>query len=301
MTLQLSVFISPSTATNKEVSWSSSNPAVASVDANGLVTAVSEGTVTITAKAENGESSSCIVTTLINAPKNQIWYTTASGKPVEVNSGWSSYRVVSNIYENGRGIIVLDKSIETVPQCFFQRTDISSVEIPEGVTSLSSGVFDSCGELVSVSLPSSLEVIGANAFSFCNKLEEITLPDGLKEIGHEAFWSTGIKSFILPKGVEELPNMVFHECHNLKFVTLHSNLKVIGSGAFEGCEIIERIDLEATVPPTFIISGADTRGYGPFGRPYENNYYWPIYVPDESAEEYARAVGWRDASLLALY
>lgn len=53
-TQQLTATVEPSTAANKEVEWSSSNTAVATVDANGLVTGVAEGEATITARAKDG-------------------------------------------------------------------------------------------------------------------------------------------------------------------------------------------------------------------------------------------------------
>ena len=46
--------VSPSNATNKEVTWSSSNPAVATVDSNGIVYAKKAGTTTITVKTKDG-------------------------------------------------------------------------------------------------------------------------------------------------------------------------------------------------------------------------------------------------------
>ena len=46
----LTATVKPDNATDKSVTWSSSNPSVATVD-NGKVTAVAEGTATITAKA----------------------------------------------------------------------------------------------------------------------------------------------------------------------------------------------------------------------------------------------------------
>lgn len=52
--LQLSFTIQPPNATNQSVQWSSDNDAVATVDANGLVTAVGEGTVTITVTTADG-------------------------------------------------------------------------------------------------------------------------------------------------------------------------------------------------------------------------------------------------------
>ena len=59
-TLQLSALVSPSDATNKQVAWSSSSSSVASVSASGLVTALSEGSATITATAD-GKKGECTV------------------------------------------------------------------------------------------------------------------------------------------------------------------------------------------------------------------------------------------------
>jgi len=67
-TTVLSAIVTPSNATNKNVTWSSNNTAVATVNASGLVTAVGAGTVTITATATDGSgaSSSCLV--IVNTP-----------------------------------------------------------------------------------------------------------------------------------------------------------------------------------------------------------------------------------------
>ena len=60
-TLQLGATVSPSTATRKDVTWSSSKSSVASVSPSGLVTALSEGTATITAAAD-GKKGECTIT-----------------------------------------------------------------------------------------------------------------------------------------------------------------------------------------------------------------------------------------------
>ncbi|MBO4894856.1 MAG: leucine-rich repeat protein [Clostridia bacterium] len=62
-TAQLTCTISPSDATNKNVTWKSSKPSVATVNSTGLVTSVSEGTAVITAKSEDGGfEATCTVT-----------------------------------------------------------------------------------------------------------------------------------------------------------------------------------------------------------------------------------------------
>jgi glycosidase len=63
LTTQLSASIAPSNATNQSVAWTSSNNAVATVNSTGLVTAVAQGTATITATtADGGKTSTCTVT-----------------------------------------------------------------------------------------------------------------------------------------------------------------------------------------------------------------------------------------------
>ena len=60
---QLTATITPSDATDKSVTWSSSNNAVATVDANGKVKAISAGSATITVKTEDGgKTATCAVT-----------------------------------------------------------------------------------------------------------------------------------------------------------------------------------------------------------------------------------------------
>ena len=62
-TAQLNATVLPENATNKNVTWESSNTSVATVDANGLVTAVSAGTATITATTvDQSKTATCTVT-----------------------------------------------------------------------------------------------------------------------------------------------------------------------------------------------------------------------------------------------
>ncbi len=77
-TEQLTATLTPSNATD-ELTWTSSNTSVATVDANGLVTAVARGTATITATDENGHSRTCSVTV-----KERTWH--AASYTVDLNT-----------------------------------------------------------------------------------------------------------------------------------------------------------------------------------------------------------------------
>ena len=73
-TAQLSASVLPNNAEYKSIVWSTSNASVATVDNNGIVTAVANGNATITAAAldGSGKSGSCVVTVEIPDESNQI-------------------------------------------------------------------------------------------------------------------------------------------------------------------------------------------------------------------------------------
>ena len=90
-TVQLTATVAPENATDKAITWTSSDEKVATVDANGLVTAVANGTATITATAANGVKAECVITVkiavvdgieAIEAVENAVIYT-ITGKAVQ--------------------------------------------------------------------------------------------------------------------------------------------------------------------------------------------------------------------------
>ena len=61
-TYKLDATVTPSNATNKTITWTSSNPKVATVDKNGKVTTIKNGTAVITCKSANGKTATCKIT-----------------------------------------------------------------------------------------------------------------------------------------------------------------------------------------------------------------------------------------------
>ncbi|MCR5718542.1 MAG: glycoside hydrolase family 9 protein [Oscillospiraceae bacterium] len=72
----------------------------------------------------------------------------------------------------------------------FYGTALTSVTIPEGVTSIGSGAFWHCSALQSVKLPATLTAIEGMAFNDCKALAEIAIPESVTYIGNTAFAGT---------------------------------------------------------------------------------------------------------------
>ena len=279
--------IEPEDATDPSVSWESDHPEVVAVDDQGVVSAMAEGTAIITASTVSGAAATCVVTVNYGVPRNQIWYTTVSGKPASVN-GYDGYSIVSNTYKDGKGIVVFDRVLDTVPSHAFNSTDITSVEIPESVKSISYAAFCYCHDLVSVSLPESLESIGKSAFEVCSNLREIVLPSHLKVLGDGAFFESGLVSITLPEGLEIIEDSAFEYNEKLESAIISGSVQSIGRYAFSGCGRLKHVEIACANPPACFSNA--------FGTPYEwgGTFSANIYVPDESGAVYAAAQGWKD-------
>ncbi len=109
-----------------------------------------------------------------------------------------------------------------------------SYSIPEGVTSIGDGAFESCGDLTGVSIPDSIRSIGYWAFFGCSALEQVTLPDGVTAIGGFAFgYCSKLTSISIPAGVESVGSHAFSDCRKLTDVTIPDSVTSIGGGAFD--------------------------------------------------------------------
>ena len=82
-TVTLRATIAPTNATDKTITWTSSNANVASVDANGKVTAKGVGTATITATTANGKTATCKITVAETAVTGITFDKTAASMNVD--------------------------------------------------------------------------------------------------------------------------------------------------------------------------------------------------------------------------
>lgn len=107
---------------------------------------------------------------------------------------------------------------------YSNRSDITSVVIEPGVTSIGSLAFYKCSNLTSITIPSGITSIGEMAFFNCSALTSVTIPNGVISIGNFAFGScTGLKSITIPSSVTSIENNIFQDCTGLTNITVDSS------------------------------------------------------------------------------
>lgn len=115
------------------------------------------------------------------------------------------------------------------------RSNIKSVIIEAGVTSIGWYAFYDCSSMTSITIPDSVTVIGLGAFRNCRSLSIITIPDSVTRIGAGAFLGcTGLTSITIPDGVTQLVE-VFSGCTGLTSITIPNSVTIIERTVFEDC------------------------------------------------------------------
>ena len=120
--------------------------------------------------------------------------------------------------------------------------------IPESVTILEEGAFQSSTGLNSVILPSSLKEIRESGFEECSGLKSIIIPEKLEIIGRSAFNEcTGLTSIIIPQSVEIIDDYAFSGCTGLKSVKIINPAIKLGEQAFSSCSALSSVDMPKSV------------------------------------------------------
>jgi hypothetical protein len=84
---------------------------------------------------------------------------------------------------------------------------LTSITIPNTVTAIGDEVFGDCKALRSITIPNSVTSIGARVFEDCTNLESITIPNSVASIGDRAFTSSGLRSITWPASVTKLQSI----------------------------------------------------------------------------------------------
>lgn len=139
---------------------------------------------------------------------------------------------------------------------FQENSDITSVTIAEGVTSIGYQAFLGCTKLARVTIPASItnwENTQANkyinsAFEGCTALTELILTEGLTTLGKRSFSDcTALETVTIPSTISDFRNQTFSGCTGLKDLKLTEGMTEMGFKAFEGCTALEEVTIPSTI------------------------------------------------------
>ena len=213
-----------------------------------------------------------------------IYYNITGNNTVEVtysdrdnNTYSGSISVPETVTNNGT-----EYSVTTIGESAFKGSAVTSVSMPESITSIDYDAFYECKNLESVTLPESLTTLDYDAFNSCQSLKTIKIPSGVTAIPGSCFYCcSSLESVTIPEGVMTIGEYAFCGC-NHKELTLPSTVTMIGCSAFVSNNRFQSITCNATTPPSL---GENVFGYNAFAT---------VKVPLSSIAAYRQAEGWKN-------
>ena len=171
--------------------------------------------------------------------------------------------IVTNYKYNGAAADVTipsryqGKPVTTIGHAAFFNSAVTSVTIPDSVTSISDSAFINCPQLTNISIPNSVTYIGFSAFSSCTSLKSITLPSSLSFISGALFLGCSqLTTIHIPVSVTSIGNNAFADCPSLMTVT-YSGSKTQWDAITKGSnnDVLENHLICAKLEATFTADG----------------------------------------------
>ena len=210
--------------------------------------------------------------------------------------------IVTNYKYNGAAADVTipsryqGKPVTTIGHAAFFNSAVTSVTIPDSVTSISDEAFINCPKLTNISIPNSVTYIGFSAFSSCTSLKSITLPSSLSFISGALFLGCSqLTTIHIPVSVTSIGNNAFADCPSLMTVTYPGSktqwddiTKGRNSDVLENHLICAKLEATFTAdgttfaqPQTIDRGGKFTKPAAPSKENHENHTFAGWYNGDE--------------------
>ena len=178
----------------------------------------------------------------INPTEGVLYDYSSDGTYIEVIGyvGTATKVKIADTYDN--------LPVKTIYREAFKGTNITSIEIPDSVTSIGYDAFYNCKSLKSIVLPNSVTSIASEAFYGCSSLTSIEIPDSVTSIGSYAFYNcSSLTSIEIPNSVTSIRDYAFSGCSSLTSIEIPDSVISIGDYAFLGCRSLTSIVIPNSV------------------------------------------------------
>jgi uncharacterized repeat protein (TIGR02543 family) len=164
----------------------------------------------------------------------------------EDNAVWDYADATGTITISGIGAMA-DFANSTAMPWNSIKTNITSVVIEEGVTTIGNYAFYGCSALASVTFPETFSTIGNYAFYNCSGLTAIALPEGITATGNSVFYGcTSLASVTLPNTLTSIGSNAFHS-NAFTSIYIPNSVTSIGLSAFKNCSSLTSITIPESV------------------------------------------------------
>ena len=146
--------------------------------------------------------------------------------------------------------LVIPNSVTTIgDNAFMGCKSLTQAPLPNSLTAISNYMFCDCSELTSINIPETVTSIGMRAFYGCSGLTSLNIPSSVDSIGDEAFSGcTGLTgTFIIPNGITAICDSAFVDCAQLEQIFIPNTVTSIGKYAFYCCTGLNDITIPQSV------------------------------------------------------